>query len=61
MEYPHRGQLIDVLVGCSKRCQSNLLGKLGKTLIGQQWHVPKQLVTAIAGNTKFQIVTTKEL
>ena len=44
---PHRGKLLDILIRCPQRGQSNLLGELSKAGVTKQGNMAEQLVTDI--------------
>lgn len=43
----YRSQFVNIFVRCAQRCQPDFLWELRKTGVGQQRHVPQQLVAAI--------------
>ena len=42
-----RGQVVDLLIRCSKRGQPDFLRKVGKVLVGKEWHVAHELVHCV--------------
>ena len=43
----HSGQLLDILIRCPQRGQTNLLGELGKAVVAEERGVAQQLVTDV--------------
>lgn len=48
----NRGQFLDFLVGGAERSEADLLGELGEAWIGQQRHMPQELVDAISAKKR---------